>query len=363
MGDAGSEDELPDFTPNIYKVVRELKREDHRAYNCLASIVQDAAFVRAVAAAYPAFARFANLRCGVWYAGAGRGASSASRARVDPHPPPHRDDQRVATDGTCYFKSTDGHCNNWSVSAVRLNLHVAEAAARRRGCLVVDATRSATKRFPDSLSKTVPIWADVINRAVADHRERAALIRREEREESSPPRDDAPLDRDDAAEPTPRGDERPRRDGPHLPPWISDNERHQIQRRVPGFCAALRAVEPNLDASRRPSQPLRCVWVSSETTREGYLIRPTTNFCPAAADDASFDSSRDFRAHHAAVPVTARAPCSDTAAAEHGGGSVVRAQPRRGRRRGELGRGAAADVFWSRRRASWGKAGRGARRG
>ena len=74
MGDAGSEDELPDFTPNIYKVVRELKREDHRAYNCLASIVQDAAFVRAVAAAYPAFARFANLRCGVWYAGAGRGS-------------------------------------------------------------------------------------------------------------------------------------------------------------------------------------------------------------------------------------------------------------------------------------------------
>ena len=174
MGDAGSEDELPDFTPNIYKVVRELKREDHRAYNCLASVVQDAAFVRAVAAAYPAFARFANLRCGVWYAGAGRGASTASRERVDPLPPPDLDDQRVATDGTCYFKSTDGHCNNWSFSAVRLNLHVAEAAARRRGCLVVDATRSATKRFPDSLSKTVPIWADVINRAVADHRERAA---------------------------------------------------------------------------------------------------------------------------------------------------------------------------------------------
>ena len=34
--------------PNIYKVVRALKKDDHGAYNCLASIVQDTAFVRRV---------------------------------------------------------------------------------------------------------------------------------------------------------------------------------------------------------------------------------------------------------------------------------------------------------------------------
>ena len=343
MGDAGSEDELPDFTPNIYKVVRELKREDHRAYNCLASIVQDAAFVRAVAAAYPAFARFANLRCGVWYAGAGRGASTASRERVDPLPPPDLDDQRVATDGTCYFKSTDGHCNNWSFSAVRLNLHVAEAAARRRGCLVVDATRSATKRFPDSLSKTVPIWADVINRAVADHRERAALKRREEGEESSPPRDDAPLDRDDAAEPTPPAATKdPWRDGPHLPPWISDNERHQIQRRVPGFCAALRAVEPKLDAlAATLAAPLRCVWVSSETYERGL-----PNF------------SSDFRAFTPLVLVTASAPLwrhgERRSTAE---GQSFAYIPGAGDDEESWAGGLAADVFWSRRRALVGEGG------
>ena len=42
---------------------------------------------------------------------------------------------------TCYFKSTDGHNNNWSFSTVRLNLHVAEAAAAAGGALLVDATR------------------------------------------------------------------------------------------------------------------------------------------------------------------------------------------------------------------------------
>ena len=40
----------PDFNPSIYKVVRERKRGDHGVYNCLASIVQDAAFVRRVVA-------------------------------------------------------------------------------------------------------------------------------------------------------------------------------------------------------------------------------------------------------------------------------------------------------------------------
>ena len=34
--------------PSIYQVVRALKKDDHSAYNCLASIVSDTAFVRSV---------------------------------------------------------------------------------------------------------------------------------------------------------------------------------------------------------------------------------------------------------------------------------------------------------------------------
>ena len=30
------------------------------------------------------------------------------------------DDSRGGAEGTCYFKSTDGHCNNWSFSGTRL---------------------------------------------------------------------------------------------------------------------------------------------------------------------------------------------------------------------------------------------------
>ena len=172
---ATEDDELPDFNPSIYKVVRELKRDDHGVYNCLASIVQDAAFVRRVVARYPDFPVFANLRCGVWYVGGrgGAGAVAGDAASADGIV----DDTRAPASGTCYFKSTDGHCNNWSFSATRLNLHVAEAAAKHGGCVIVDATRSTTKRFPDSFSKTVPTWAEVLNRAVVRARAATAAHR------------------------------------------------------------------------------------------------------------------------------------------------------------------------------------------
>jgi hypothetical protein len=184
--------DLPDFTPNIYKVVRALRKDDHGPYNCLASIVHDAAFVKGVVREYR-LPTFANLRCGLWYAGrhhAGNESWAGPRLPGEEDEPPEsedgglgedaertrgeeEDDVRAAIDGTCYFKSTDGHCNNWSFSGTRLNVHVAEAAARRGGCVIVDATRSTTKRFPDSFSKTVPIWAETLNRAVRDARRRA----------------------------------------------------------------------------------------------------------------------------------------------------------------------------------------------
>ena len=37
--------ELPDFTPNISKVVRALRQDDHGSYNCPASVVFDPALV------------------------------------------------------------------------------------------------------------------------------------------------------------------------------------------------------------------------------------------------------------------------------------------------------------------------------
>lgn len=115
---------LPSFgQQSIYQVARELKREQHTLYNCLASILSDAAFIQEIRLLYPDTPLLANLRAGGWYA---------------PNP-----------DGTCYFKSTDGHQNNCSFSVTRLNWHVAELAAQKGGVIVVDATRKG-KRFPVS---------------------------------------------------------------------------------------------------------------------------------------------------------------------------------------------------------------------
>ena len=142
---------------SIYKVTRELKKEQSGIFNCLCSIVEDSVFVQEVKALYPTVPLLANLRCGLWYA--------------------------PRLDGTCYFKSTDGHNGNWygwagamqglqsqqsqhaappimqdppahaalcrSFSVTRLNLEVARLAASEGGVVIVDATRKG-KSFPVS---------------------------------------------------------------------------------------------------------------------------------------------------------------------------------------------------------------------
>ena len=106
---------------SVNKVLKHLKRRETGLFNCLASIAADAQFVAEIARLYPGLPLLANLRCGLWYT---------------PQP-----------DGTCYFKSTDGHAGNWGFSYTRLNLHVAHLATSHRGCLIVDATRRG-KLFP-----------------------------------------------------------------------------------------------------------------------------------------------------------------------------------------------------------------------
>ena len=118
-----------------------------------------------------------------------------------------------------------------SFSTQRLNWHVAETAARCGGLLLVDATRSATKRFPDSLSKTVPIWAAVLNRAVAQHRGESGCEH-----------------------------------GCSLPPWIAPSEAAAIGERLDGWAAALLAVGADVAGlSARLARPLRCLWLSQDS--------------------------------------------------------------------------------------------------
>ncbi|KAJ7108464.1 initiator tRNA phosphoribosyl transferase [Mycena crocata] len=121
-----------------------LRKESLDLFNRLHSISEDVAFVNRVHEAYPDIPILPNLRCGAWYT-----------------------DPAIATDCPAYFKSTDGHFSNWSFNLRRPNLHLLPLVAAQDGggIILVDSTR-AGKRIPDALSKTVPIWCAVVNRAV-----------------------------------------------------------------------------------------------------------------------------------------------------------------------------------------------------
>ncbi|KAJ7496746.1 initiator tRNA phosphoribosyl transferase [Mycena latifolia] len=121
-----------------------LRKESLDLFNRIHSIDEDVSFVDKVHEAYPDVPILPNLRCGAWYT-----------------------DPTIATDCPAYFKSTDGHFSNWSFNLRRPNLHLLPliAAQDGTGIILVDSTR-AGKRIPDALSKTVPIWCAVVNRAV-----------------------------------------------------------------------------------------------------------------------------------------------------------------------------------------------------
>ncbi|GJQ09683.1 hypothetical protein GpartN1_g1474.t1 [Galdieria partita] len=128
-------------TPN--SIGRELRVSSLSPLNRLCSIVHDASFVDRIAALLPNLPLGANLRAGLWY--------------VRPE----------ILSFHCCFKSADGHYGQWNFSFWRGNLQLLKLLFARGGAIIVDTTRQG-KRFPDSLSKTVPIWCFVINIVLAE---------------------------------------------------------------------------------------------------------------------------------------------------------------------------------------------------
>jgi tRNA A64-2'-O-ribosylphosphate transferase len=127
-------------TPSLYTNLKRIRKSTLSIPNRLRSILEDSRFAKEVADHYN-LPLVANERCGSWY--------------IDPA-------DRV---GSAYFKSTDGHHGQWDFSARRLNLQLLQVLAAHGGAVVVDSTRRG-KYMPDAFSKTVPIWAAVINRAM-----------------------------------------------------------------------------------------------------------------------------------------------------------------------------------------------------
>lgn len=128
-------------------VKKELRKDDRSLKNRIASILLDNQFLESeVIPMFPRFPVIPNERCGIWY--------------CDPK----------KYEKTCYFKSTDGHTNQWNFSTRRLNFHLLPLLKDHSGIIIVDSTRRG-KKMPDALSKTIPIWCAVLNHLMLKSKE------------------------------------------------------------------------------------------------------------------------------------------------------------------------------------------------
>ncbi|KAF1972206.1 hypothetical protein BU23DRAFT_555241 [Bimuria novae-zelandiae CBS 107.79] len=195
---------FPTQALSISSTLTSLKRSALSTHNRLSSIKSDAEFVASVSEAF-GLPLVANERCGSWYI------------------PPEKKAESV------YFKSTDGHTNEWKFSLRRLNLQLLDLVGNRGGCVIVDSTRRG-KSMPDALSKTVPIWCCVINHALFADTEAHRL---------------------------------------HTQPQaVSASEHAQIENRIKGFvCDFLDICKPDVGLLRsKIDKPLRPIWVTQKSS-------------------------------------------------------------------------------------------------
>ncbi|KAL2868197.1 initiator tRNA phosphoribosyl transferase family protein [Aspergillus lucknowensis] len=196
---------------SVSQTLASLRRSALSVNNRLRSIDADAAFVREVAVHY-ALPLIANERCGSWYI------------------PPE-----IKT-GSAYFKSTDGHTGQWDFSFRRLNLQILSIAREHGGCIIVDSTRRG-KLMPDALSKTIPIWSAVFNRALFPSETAYHSV--------------------------------------ELPPnYLAASEASQIEQRIDGFVHSLKSLKLNLDDLRQKlGKPIRIAWANQSYFHPTDLLK------------------------------------------------------------------------------------------
>ncbi|KAJ5104876.1 hypothetical protein NUU61_002223 [Penicillium alfredii] len=191
---------FPSAQQSISQTLSSLRRSALTVSNRLQSIETDAAFVQEVADHY-GLPLVANERCGSWY--------------ISP----------VDKAGSAYFKSTDGHTGQWDFSFRRLNLQLLPLARDHGGCVIVDSTRRG-KLMPDALSKTIPIWCAVLNRALFPSETAYHAVK--------------------------------------LPPkYLGESEESQIANRIDGFVKSLKDLKLDLDSLRQQlGKPIQIAWAN-----------------------------------------------------------------------------------------------------
>lgn len=231
---------------DIHDVTKELRKESLSVKNRLQSILYDVAFVASVKAALGNMPIVPNERCGLWYV----------------HPTNRKT--------TCYFKSTDGHTNNWGFSMRRLNLHLLDVVGAVGAIAIVDSTRKG-KLMPDSLLKTIPIWCAVVNSVLyegMDEVQVAAAM------PSACDVDEMLRLRADNWVRTPRRQ-------------VSRNEHHAIVRLIPGFVAEVKRLglftRESLVGRLQECRPLVPQWITPEDDPSCYDVGPYSVYCVTAS--------------------------------------------------------------------------------
>ena len=104
---------FPSQSISVSSTLHSLKRSALSITNRLNSIASDSEFASSVADAYD-LPLVANEQCGSWYIAPEKKAEGV------------------------YFKSTDGHMNEWAFSLRRLNLQLLDLVGRSRGWVLIE---------------------------------------------------------------------------------------------------------------------------------------------------------------------------------------------------------------------------------
>ncbi|XP_071729458.1 tRNA A64-2'-O-ribosylphosphate transferase isoform X2 [Rutidosis leptorrhynchoides] len=121
--------------------------------------------------------------------------------------------------------------------------------------MVVDSTRKG-KRFPDSMSKTIPIWTCVLNRAILNYRSRMCAI-------------DKPMEgvKSSTQNSYTNVQESSKWDSClHLPLWVPETEKVRIQHNIDRWVNQLETSGADIASiSSLLRKPLRPLWISQKT--------------------------------------------------------------------------------------------------
>lgn len=140
----------------------------------------------------------------------------------------------------CYFKSTDGHVNVWELSLKRLNLPLLHhIISKKGGCIIVDS--SVRKPLPDSFSRTIPIWAAVLNRVVQRYADELGIS-------------STTYDSWDTRLHTPKG---------VVPPEEHEKMASLIKTRVEALYQSRAIVDPE-GLVRALTKPLKVIWIDNQ---------------------------------------------------------------------------------------------------